>query len=219
MFILLSDKEPRLKRHYLTYRITFIVTFVVSYLLMKIISTVLTKPHQRRTKDFFFSPYISQRSLSFSTVTEFNSLLLTFFLSFSLAACLVVIGRMIFKSPQYLEVLLLAPVMLFMTESLGALGQMIFFKTCRNSFPIHHRPLSSSTLSQFWGRHWNLWVQDWLKDISQPFRGQKIKRLAVIFLVSGFFHEIWINLPYWLAYRKSYFGTMMAYFICQALAS
>ncbi len=117
------------------------------------------------------------------------------------------------------KIWLCSPVMFFATEFMGVLGQFLFFSSNPRSFPIHLSPFSSRSLGQFWGRHWNLWVQDWLKDLSQGFgRVSKLKRTMGIFIISGIVHELMVNLPYWIIYRKSYFGTMMVYFLIQGLA-
>lgn len=184
---------------------------------MKIISTVCTRSDLRKTRAFFLSPYLSQRSLHYTGLDSYSSILLTFILSISLTAIFVMIAHTILMPLNFFDVILISPVILFFTEAAGSLGQFLFYPTCPKSFPIHHRPLSSANLAQFWGRHWNLWVQDWLKDISHHLRGKKRPRFIMIFLASGFFHEVMVNLPYWIVYKKSYFGTMMLYFICQAI--
>ena len=186
--------------------------------MMKIVSLLLTPPQKRRPRELFSAPYISGRSLQYTGLDSFSSVFVTFILSLSLTASCVVIGRMVFSTIGYWQIVLLSPVILFMTEALGALGQMLFYFTTPKSFPIHHRPLSSQNLGQFWGRHWNLWVQDWLKDVSSFWRGKMKQKLFITFLVSGFFHEIMVNLPYWIVYRKSYIGTMFLYFAIQGLA-
>ncbi|HXH76427.1 MAG TPA: MBOAT family protein [Bacteriovoracaceae bacterium] len=118
---------------------------------------------------------------------------------------------------NYAKTLLLSPVIYFFTEAGGAMGQLLFSPSKHKAFPIHFHPLTASSLSQFWGHDWNIWVQDWLRDVAIKFgHGSTIKRILVTFAVSGLFHEIMVNLPYWLVYKKSYFGTMMLYFIIQS---
>jgi hypothetical protein len=168
--------------------------------------------------NFFLSPYLSTRSLKFQGTLSLASMFQTFFLATFLFIIIIVIARTTLQPLNYLKIILISPVIYFMTEALGALGQLIFFSYCPRSYPIHSSPLSSRSLSQFWGRNWNLWVQDWLKDVGRHIKGPQHVRIAGIFIASGLFHEIMVNLPYWLVFRKSYFGTMLAYFIAQALA-
>jgi hypothetical protein len=184
---------------------------------MKIISW---KAMDRTDRDllvtFIFSPYLSARSLSHNPGTDKSTIIRFITFLFLMTISIVLINN--FLNPlSYLEVMLFAPGIYFFTEVVGAFGQLLFHK--RRTFPIHGNPLMSSSLSRFWGHDWNLWVQDWLRDVSQAgTRKRNKKRIIIVFLISGLFHEIMINLPYWLIYKKSYFGTMLAYFFIQAVA-
>lgn len=166
---------------------------------------------------FIFSPYVSFRSLSCHHPVDSSTVLIklitfSFFTAFSIVLANQYLGKL-----SNFEIILISPTIYFFTEAMGALGQALFSKQA--SFPIHRSPLDASSLSRFWGHDWNLWIQDWLRDVTQNIsRGKRSTRMAAVFLLSGLFHEIMCNFPYWIMYRKSYFGTMMAYFVIQAVA-
>lgn len=182
---------------------------------MKLVSVLSSRKSSQR---FWLSPYVSQRSLRSTFLFAHKSAWLRFFIFTSLLICTVFLTRRFLLPITFFKTIIIAPMIYFITESLGALAQIIFTPTYPKSFPIHHDPLLASSLSHFWGRRWNLWVQDWLKDIGHFFRKKSsLKKGLYIFFVSGIFHEFMINLPYWLYFGKSYFGTMMTYFLIQAI--
>lgn len=204
----------------MSYQVLFILNFIVCVLLMKGISWLATPAARRGSlRSFFSTPYISLRTLrrrrnprslsSFSLLLFWGGLLL-----FTL-----IIARKLLMPLTFWKILIFSPTIYFLTEAMGALGQFLFSWSKESTHPIHLRPLWSQSLSEFWGRRWNLWVQDWLQDLNRLFyRLSSPKRMIITFAVSGLFHEIMINFPYWLLHGISYFGTMMLYFLIQALA-
>ena len=185
------------------------------YSAMKTVSLLLHR-NQKNTWSFITSPYLSMRSLNYHPLQD-KSLIVRFILFFFLTVFSIILAREFLVPMNYLEIVLFAPAIYFFTEAMGAIGQILFFKT--KSFPIHRSPLKASSLSHFWGRDWNLWVQDWLRDISEGFsKRNRKRRIIMVFLVSGLFHEMMVNLPYWIMNQKSYFGTMLGYFLIQAVA-
>jgi hypothetical protein len=165
---------------------------------------------------FFTSPYLSVRSLHYKHTGKTPSLVKLPLFS-ALTFGMVFIAQNYLYPLNFLDILLFSPAIYFLTEALGAFGQTIFF--IHPSFAIHRSPLYAKSISHFWGRDWNLWVQDWLRDVTEGVaRTTRSRRIIYVFLISGFFHEIMCNLPYWMIYRKSYFGTMMGYFFIQAVA-
>lgn len=185
---------------------------------MKVLSWFLTPKTKRlNLKRFIFSPYLSPRSLAYSAPNRLGSLISTFIIFSILLLVSIALMKYYLNPATIWKILLISPMMYFTTEFIGITGQLLFYKNTPDSFPIHKSPFASRDLSQFWGRHWNLWVQDLFKDLSYGFRrGSKHQKMLGIFLVSGTIHELQVNLPYWLIYHKSYFGTMMAYFLIQA---
>lgn len=173
-----------------------------------------TSPYEKFV--FLTTPYLSSRSLS--RRGDESSLTLISFMVFLFLTLYTVTLTQEYLSPlNYWETLLFSPLIYFFTEALGALGQLLFFR--HKTLPIHRHPAKSISLSDFWGRRWNLWIQDWLRDVTSGLHHrQSKKRILTVFILSGLFHEAMVNLPYWVVYKKSYFGTMMAYFIIQAVA-
>ncbi len=213
---LYSESGPLHQRKSLTYPLVFAVNFILCYFAMKAVNWGLQpKPARRPFLDFFITPYLSVRSLRFVPATKAPHLA-TFFINGLLSLILVVLARECLYPLSYLDVLLFSPFFLFFTEAVGALGQLLFTWNPVPTYPIHHRPLLAKSLSEFWGRHWNLWIQDWLRDISCGVSGRRSERkLLIAFLASGAFHEVMCNLPYFVLYKRSYFGTMLGYFLIQ----
>lgn len=202
------------------YQILFILNFIICIIVMKLLSWNFNKRH-RSTSFFSFvfaTPYLSVRSEKRLVGPGPFPLFIKFFIFLIASLIMVLFAREFLQPLTYWKVILVSPLIYFMTEALGAFAQLLFIWNGKNTFPLHDAPLTSLHLSQFWGSRWNLWVQDWFKDITESLSKQKrIIKILTIFLASGFFHEVMVNLPYWLMTGKSYFGTMMAYFLIQAL--
>jgi Membrane bound O-acyl transferase family len=85
-----------------------------------------------------------------------------------------------------------------------------------NAEPIMSNPIVSKSLSEFWGRRWNLGFRQLAYDfIFLPLRrpiGAKAAGLLV-FVVSGVIHDLVISLPAHAGY-----GLPTAYFVLQGLA-
>ena len=201
----------------LSYQVVYVLNFVVCVLAMKVAGWMLWHPKDKTSlKSFVLSPYISPRSLLHTSRQRLRPLI-RLVLCGSLSLFCILLTKEFFGKLSYWEVVIFSPTFYFLIEAMGALGQVLFFKNAK--LPIHKSPLSSVSLSHFWGRDWNQWVQDWLRQITRTLgKGRHIKRIVLVFLISGFFHELMCNLPYWLVFRKSYFGTMLVYFLIQALA-
>jgi hypothetical protein len=203
----------------LTYQVAFVLNFLACYSTMKMVSWFCT-PWSKRPKlsCFLLSPYLSIRSLNTLTHKQLPSYVGQFVVFFFLLALTVLLANLFLEPLDMKKVLLISPLIYFLTEVISGMAQIIF-SPWGPSFPMHRHPLLSLNLSQFWGRNWNRWVQDWLKDVARTFgRRSQLKTIIVTFLFSGLFHEAMINLPYFLIYQKSYFGTMMLYFIIQSAA-
>ena len=185
---------------------------------MKIVSWLINPAESRAglKSRFILSPYLSLRSLKCHPAIKTSVFIK--FLTFSfLTAFSIVLANQYLAPFSTVDIILISPTIYFFTEMMGAVGQGLFYKNA--SVPIHRSPLKATSLSRFWGHDWNLWIQDWLRDVTQNIhRGRRGMRMAAVFLLSGFFHEMMCNLPYWIMYRKSYFGTMMGYFVIQAVA-
>jgi hypothetical protein len=202
------------------YQIIFFANFFVTYFVMKLLSWFLSprNRHGSLPRFLFLSPYFSVRSEHSHTKVRYYSLFGNFLLHATLMGLFLVVGHEFLAPLTYFKTILIAPAIYFFTEAAGSLAQLIFSWRNQAIFPIHHHPLTSPSLSQFWGRRWNLWVQDWLKDISSAMgRTSRPIKIVTTFLVSGIFHEVLVNLPFWLMTGRSYFGTMLGYFVIQAI--
>lgn len=201
----------------LTYQLAFILNFLSCYFIMKVLSLCCSPKFRLvTTTHFFFSPYLSLRSFGYKGKNHALNIFLR------LTSWGTLFALMLIFIPQqrhysYGEVILLSPIIYVLTELLGALAELLFSWNTGATFSIHQNPIMSNTLSEFWGRRWNRWVQDWLRDIHSYFNGMNTRgRILITFLFSGLFHEVMINLPYYLYFGKSTFGTMILYFCIQS---
>lgn len=86
--------------------------------------------------------------------------------------------------------------------------------------PLPHgsAPPLAQGVSDFWSRRWNVWFSDWFRQIIFcPLRARPILALLLVFLASGVLHEWVINLPLYLVTGRNRFGSMIAYFLLQAV--
>jgi hypothetical protein len=143
-------------------------------------------------------------------------ILLKFILTTAFIGFWLLLAHKFNARPHFTDVLLLSPLIYLLTEWIGVFAQLLFYPVTALS-PLHNHPLTSHTLGEFWGRRWNIWVQDWLRDVARPYRKIRMRKLLVTFLISGIFHELMVNLPYLLKFGKFTFGNMIAYFLLQAL--
>src|SRR5262245_61931590 len=68
------------------------------------------------------------------------------------------------KLPLLLESYLAIFPLYSLTELVGVIIQILFLSTGWLLPPTHQSPLRSQNLSDFWGRHWNPWMANWLKQ-------------------------------------------------------
>ncbi|MES2529022.1 MAG: MBOAT family protein [Bdellovibrionota bacterium] len=201
----------------LHYELIFILNFLVCFYAMKAVSWLMTPPMKRPPlgKFLFGNPYVSVRSLRIIAPSPATSPWLSFLLHFTLMVIIIVSIKQFLSPVSYFARILLGVSVYFFTETLGSIGQLVYSWKKENIYPIHNQPLTSTSLSEFWGRHWNLWVQDWIADVGRPFRRKHKQKIVASFLFSGIFHEAMVNLPHWIATGESYFGTMLSYFFIQ----
>ena len=82
--------------------------------------------------------------------------------------------------------------------------------------PALHNPPLARSVTDFWGRRWNLWFSDWFRyTIFQPLRRKPILALILIFFVSGIMHELVVNVLLFFVTGRILFGSMMLYFLLQ----
>lgn len=111
-----------------------------------------------------------------------------------------------------------APVLLLMAETLVAFITVLWLPSGRLLPSIHNRPWLAQSVADFWGNRWNLWFSDWSRyAIFRPLRSRPVFALILVFAVSGLLHEWVINVPLYFVTGRVLFGTMMLYFLLQAV--
>jgi hypothetical protein len=116
---------------------------------------------------------------------------------------------------SYFGALLLWPV----TEALGSLAPFVALPSGR-LLPLPHGPTPplAKSLSDFWGRRWNLWLSEWFRQIIfRPLQNRPVIALFAVFLTSGVLHDLVINVPLYIVTGRNYFGLMTLYFLLQAV--
>lgn len=203
----------------MSFSILFVLNFLLCILLMKWASWKVfeQKAHYQFSDFMTKTPLLSARTffLTKPRPPAKKMLIIRLILSLASLGFIVVFSGVVFSPLSYWEIALIGPSIYFLTESLSLIAQLIY---CFHPIPsIHRDPLKSKSLSEFWGKRWNQWVQDWLRDLTK-YRFQKTgHRLIATFVISGFFHEMMVNLPYFLFFKKNNFGSMMLYFAIQGL--
>jgi hypothetical protein len=188
---------------------------------MKITSWTLQAKNLRpKIFQFLFATPLLSARIYFgkrSRKEPFTLILLKFLLSLVFLICVIFIAKNFLQPLNYTKMIVISPMIYLFTEVIGGMGQILFYLSPMGIAQIHKNPLRSKSIGEFWGRRWNFWVRDWLVDISHSHRKILIKKLSISFLVSGLFHELLVNLPYFLYYHESFFGNMTLYFTIQAL--
>jgi Membrane bound O-acyl transferase family len=113
---------------------------------------------------------------------------------------------------------LAVPFLLLIGELLVAIMNL-FLLPCGYLFPaLHCRPWAARSIADFWGNRWNLWASDWFRYvIFGRLRRRPIFALFLVFAASGCMHEWVVNFPLYCLTGRVLFGTMMIYFLLQAV--
>ena len=85
-------------------------------------------------------------------------------------------------------------------------------------YPPHMRyPFLARSIDEFWGRRWGTWVADWLRQVVlSRYRRQPLGGMVAVFVVSGLWHELLVDVPLYLFYGSNVLGGWLAYFLVQA---
>jgi Membrane bound O-acyl transferase family len=124
-----------------------------------------------------------------------------------------------FRPPTILLSYLGALILWLVGEALGSLVPFLTMPSGR-LLPLPHgaTPPLAKSLSEFWGRRWNVWMSDWFRQIIFcPLQNSPVFAFVLVFLISGLLHELAINLPLYIVTGKKYFGSMVLYFLLQAV--
>jgi uncharacterized membrane protein len=113
---------------------------------------------------------------------------------------------------------LAVPAVLPMMEAVVTSVTILWLPSGRLLPRIHRQPWAARSLADFWGRRWNLWMNDWFREvIFRRMRRRPKLAMWLVFGVSGLLHEYGLNLTIWLVTGRNFFGTMMIYFLLQAV--
>ncbi|HEY1661163.1 MAG TPA: MBOAT family protein [Verrucomicrobiae bacterium] len=105
------------------------------------------------------------------------------------------------------------------SETLGSLIPFLAMPSGR-LWPLPHGPTPpfAKSLSEFWGRRWNIWTSEWFRlVIFRPLQARPVFALFLVFLTSGILHELVINVPLYIVTGRNCFGSMTLYFLLQAV--
>jgi alginate O-acetyltransferase complex protein AlgI len=114
----------------------------------------------------------------------------------------------------------LGAIMLWIVSEASGAAAIFLAVPWRSLLPFPHgaAPPLAKSLSDFWGRRWNVWMSDWFRQIIfSPLKAHPVFALLLVFLVSGVLHEWVINVPLFIVTGRNCFGSMIAYFLLQAL--
>jgi hypothetical protein len=113
---------------------------------------------------------------------------------------------------------LAVPFLLLIGELLVAIMNL-FLLPCGYLLPAPHcRPWAARSIADFWGNRWNLWFSDWSRYvIFGRLRRRPMFALFLVFAASGIMHEWVVNFPLYCLTGRVLFGTMMIYFLLQAV--
>lgn len=103
-------------------------------------------------------------------------------------------------------------------EYTGSVFQLFCLGTGRRIPNVHNQLQRSASVADFW-RRYNVWVSDWFHQVLfRPLRKTPLMAALWVFVFSGLFHEIIINLPLFMLFHVNLFGSMVAYFFLQWVA-
>jgi hypothetical protein len=113
---------------------------------------------------------------------------------------------------------LAVPLLLLIGESLVAIMNLFLLPGGYLLPQLLCRPWAARSIADFWGNRWNLWFSDWSRYvIFGRLRRRPLFALFLVFAASGILHECVFNVPLYCVTGRILFGTMMVYFLLQAV--
>jgi len=113
---------------------------------------------------------------------------------------------------------LAVPLLLLIGESIVAIMNLFLLPGGCLLPALHCHPWAARSIANFWGNRWNLWASDWFRYvIFDRFRRRPMFALFLVFAASGVMHECVINVPLYCVTGRNLFGTMVVYFLLQAV--
>ena len=204
-------------------RLTFVFGTLISCLTMKVVA-ILQARHWTFRQFLIFSivPILSFRSWQNSqrvTVIRIRAIatrvLLFLAVLMGVYAAFWKVVTALHGPKIFVSYLAVFPVLMLGT-TFGPILQLLYAVTGRIIPEHHNAPLLSRNLQEFWGSRWNTWFSDWCRHILfQPLRERPWFAAFVVFLFSGLWHELIINVPAKYLYGLNEIGTMFIYFLLQ----
>jgi hypothetical protein len=201
--------------------VSFLLALALMGFAMKLVAGLLpaTVPvHRPNVFWLLLSPASNQRLQPTENVR--NALLRAVLLCAALALTYWIYGNLLKNSHIHGIALSYGavPVLMLTSETLVAFVTVLWLPSGRLLPPIHNQPWRARSIADFWGKRWNLWYSDWSRyAIFKPLRGRPILALVIAFAVSGLLHEWVINVPLYFITGRALFGTMIFYFLLQAV--
>jgi hypothetical protein len=105
-----------------------------------------------------------------------------------------------------------------LVEAVAALFEALFTLTGWH-LPAHmRRPPLATSIAAFWGERWGTWVSDWMRQvIVGRYRRRPLLAVTAVFLVSGVWHELLIDVPAAVFYGVPVLGMWLLYFVIQGV--
>jgi hypothetical protein len=115
----------------------------------------------------------------------------------------------------------LGAVPLYLLTHLLTLSVELAFGATGHAFPTHMRwPFLASSIDEFWGRRWATWVSEWFRQvIFKRYRTQPLFGGLLVFVVSGLWHEVLIDVPLLAFYGINVLGGWLLYFVIQGVGA
>lgn len=197
----------------------FFLTLVPTMIAMKIVA--FRGAPESKVRAFALAPFPSPASARRALPWSAGPRLIRRFL---VALCACVVGYWLYWQfvtglPRVVWSYAGAILLWLVSEALGSLAPFLAAPSGR-LLPLPHggSPPLANSLSDFWGRRWNVWTSDWFRQmIFHPLRHRSVLALILVFLVSGLLHEWVINFSLYVVTGTNYFGSMMIYFLLQAV--
>jgi hypothetical protein len=204
--------------------LSFLALGILSVIPMKLISlSMLSGPEKKKVPGaFFLTPFYS--ALSWKKVRPVQAGDLKQLLKKGLPALFLFLAiYFLYRALLYRfnfhsidQAYLATAPFYILSEVVGIFVQCLFLSSGDLLPPTHRSPLRSKSLSDFWGGRWNPWMATWLKQVIYlPLKSQPGWATFLVFLFSGLWHELLLNLPFYLLRGLPLFGTMVAYFVIQ----
>ena len=206
----------------MNYQLLVIVCFLSAFILMKVWALKLSP--SSAINFFFNTPVFAPTSCKRNqeiNAKNLKHLKRHFFLFSVLGVAGIEFYQFVFKQwemPLAMKSVLFYPYIYIFTNLLGLMGQVWSLLGKQLAADLHNKPYLASSVSEFWGKRWNIWISDWLGLVSKKFSKNPSTRLFLAFFLSSLYHEAVIALPFYLWKGKNYFGWMSLFFMSQYIS-